>query len=89
MTLYRAYMLYNLIIATHGLYVALGYLRWVGGYSYGCLIWLFSWVYEYKVPRPLEQLADKDHTKQINYLKTFPPEGTTDFTLLDPDGDVS
>jgi len=58
-TLYRAYMLYQFILATQGLYVALGYIRWIGGYTYEYLTWLLSYVYGYEVPRPPLQVADK------------------------------
>jgi hypothetical protein len=58
-TLYNAYMLYQILLATHGIYIALGYIRWVGGYTFDYLAWLLSYVYSYEVPRPPLQVADK------------------------------
>lgn len=55
-TLYNIYMIYQLLLVTHGAYVAFGYLRWVCGYTYESIVWLMSFVYQ---PEVYPQLKDK------------------------------
>ena len=55
-TLYNIYMIYQLLLVTHGAYVAFSYLRWVCGYTYETMIWLMNFVYQ---PEVYPQLEDK------------------------------
>ena len=58
-SLYQGYIIYRYLLAFHGIYVALSFLKWFLGSTYEYSIWLLSFIYTFETPDPPLQLEDK------------------------------